>query len=215
MLAGKIQIFNYKNISASMKHLIILVALALFGLPLSSRAQSGGHFASQLLLGAGFGAEYDYVSEWDNQYEMALFFSQRAGISLNKRWYAGIQTRIIRARNFETDMQSFYMAGIWGRYYFIQPFMRERPGRWALFAETGLLTGNYSYDNVDFIEYYVQRPGQWYIPAVLGGEFRVWRNLSLEFGVHLYYTVGKSWDQYGIAYPHLGLNWRGNVKGKM
>lgn len=190
-----------------MKCTLVFLLLVLYLLATPANAQKTGYFARQALIGVEYGADRDWEGEWNNRFEVSQFWGARAGISLTRRLYAGIRANLVRARNFETDAQSFYMAGAWGRWYFIQPFFREKPGRWGLYAETGLLTGNFSFDNVDFIEYYVQRPGQWYIPAAVGGEFRVWQNLTLTFGVQLYYTAGKSWDQYGIAYPSLGLNW--------
>lgn len=191
-----------------MKHVLYPV-LALFLLHTAgfSQASRKGYFAQRALIGTHFGVDNDYVGQIGNQTERATFWGMRAGVSITRRLYGGIQSRLIWAGNFETPTQQFYMAGVWTRFYFFHPYLREQTGRWGLFLESGLLTGNYFYENKDFIEYPVQRPGQWYIPAITGAEFRFWRNLGIEAGVQLYLTAGENWDTHGIAYPSIGLNW--------
>ncbi len=99
------------------------------------------------------------------------------------------------------------MAGIWSRYYPIQFFLREQPGRWGGFLETGVLTGNYFYETRNYVSYPVERPGSWYVPAAAGAEFRVWKNVSIEGSVQFCFTLGERWNDHGIAYPAIGLNW--------
>ena len=192
--------------------LTLLLALLFLATPGFSQTLRKSYFAKRALVGTHVGIDGDWVGRIDNQYEFATFWALRAGVSLSQRLYGGIQSRLIWAGNFETPTQQFYMAGVWTRYYLIYPYLRDRPRRWGLFLESGLLTGNYSFDNKDFIEYPVQRPGQWYIPAMVGGEYRFWRNLSIEGGAQLYFTAGKNWDAYGIAYPSIGLNWYPGLK---
>ncbi|MFN0215683.1 MAG: hypothetical protein ACKVT2_15605 [Saprospiraceae bacterium] len=49
--------------------------------------------------------------------------------------------------------------------------------------------------------------GSWYIPLMLGIEFRVWKKLTLEGGMNLYYNNGGNWDKQGIAHLSLGGIW--------
>ena len=187
-----------------------LLPLFFLSLLLNSRvqAQSSRHFADRVLLGFHYGADRDWEGERDNRFEISRFLGPRAGVSINDRLYAGIQARFISARNFETPWQNFYMAGVWGRGYLLRQTEDYRPNRWNLFLETGFLSGNFTFENKNFIEYYERRSGQWYIPVVIGMEFRLYRQLTLEACVHGYYNNGKSWDQYGIAYISAGLNYR-------
>lgn len=161
------------------------------------------HFADQALFGLHYGYVRGWENEVDNRYDVSQFWGPRAGLSLNSHLYAGIQARIVSARNFETPWQTFYMAGLWGRGYLRQPAIT----RWNFFLETGLLLGNYDFENKDFIEYYVRRAGRWYIPIILGGEFRLFRQLTVEGCLQTYYNSGRNWDQYGFGYASLGLNY--------
>jgi len=164
-------------------------------------------FASRALLGVHFGGSRDWVGERDNRYEISRFWGPRVGISITERLYAGIQARIASARNFETPWQNFYMAGLWGRGYLIHPARPESSNRLGVFLETGFLMGNYSFDNRDFIEYYIRRSGQWYIPIILGAELRLVKNLTVEACLQGYYNNGQNWDQHGFGYASIGLNY--------
>lgn len=164
-------------------------------------------FAGRALLGLHYGASRDWESERDNRYEVSHFWGPRAGISITQRFYAGVQARIISARNFETPWQNFYMAGLWARGYLLHPAQPDQANRLGVFLESGFLLGNYAFDNKDFIEYYVRRSGQWYIPIILGAELRLVGQLTVEGCLHGYYNSGQNWDQYGIGYLSLGLNY--------
>lgn len=157
-------------------------------------------FASRALIGLHFGAFRDWEGERDNRFEATNFWGPRAGISVTERLYAGIQARIIQARNFETPWQNFYMAGVWGRGYLLHPVIAGQSKRLGVFLESGFMMANYSFDNKDF------RPGQWYIPVILGAELRLVQNLTVEGCLQGYYN-SKSWDQHGIAYASIGLNY--------
>ena len=178
-------------------------------LPFTALAQEKSRhaFGERLLLGVNYGLEEDFVGDRSNQYEVAHFAAARAGLSVTKRLYAGIQTRLIRARNFETPAQNFYMAGVWARYYLIHPAQKASAERVGISLESGFLLGNYAFENRNFVEYAFAQPGSWYIPIVLGAEFRVWRNFTLEAALNLYYNNGGNWDQQGIGYPSVGVNW--------
>jgi hypothetical protein len=164
-------------------------------------------FADQALLGMHVGYDRDYIGEWDVKFEESLYYGARAGLSLNNWLFGGIQARYVSARNFETPWQNFYMAGVWGRGYFLRPGMENNSGRLGLFLESGFMVGNFSFDNVNSFEYYIQRPGQWYIPIIAGIECRLVKNLTLEASAQGYYNSGRNWDQYGFAYMSLGLNY--------
>ena len=189
------------------KPTFLIAFFLLFNYSAQAQTTQKKKFASRALIGLHVGASRDWEGERDNRYEIARFWGLRAGISITERLYAGLQARIINARNFETPWQNFYMAGLWGRGYLRHPALPGQSNRLGLFLETGFLVGNYSFDNKDFIEYYVRRPGQWYIPIILGAEFRLVQNLTLETCLQGYYNSGKSWDQYGIAYASVGLNY--------
>jgi len=165
------------------------------------------HFADQALLGMHVGYARDYVGGWYVQFEESRYYGPRAGLSINNWLFAGIQARFISARNFETPWQNFYMAGVWGRGYVLRPGLEKNSERFGLFFESGFMVGNFSFDNKNFIEYYIRRSGQWYIPIIAGMEYRLVKNLTLEGCAQLFYNSGKSWDQHGIAYLSLGLNW--------
>ncbi len=185
----------------------LLYVLLLLPLTIFAQVKSSHAWGDRLLLGVHYGFEEDYVGDRDNQYEVAHFAGAKAGVSINRQLYGGIQARFIKARNFETSTQNFYMAGIWGRYYVIHPVQKVSSNRFGLFLESGFMLGNYAFENRNFVEYAFLRPGSWYIPAVLGAEFRVWSNLTLEGSCNLFYNNGGSWDDQGIAYLSLGLNW--------
>ncbi|MBC7776831.1 MAG: hypothetical protein H7246_15460 [Phycisphaerae bacterium] len=164
-------------------------------------------FGDRLLLGIHYGFDEDYVGTRDNQYEVAHYTGLRAGISITRHLYAGIQSQFVRAYNFETPAQNFYMAGLWARYYLLHPAMQESSNRLGIFLESGFMMGNYAFENRNTVEYYFERSGNWYIPNVLGAEFRVWRKLTLEAGLNLYYNNGGNWDQQGFGYFSVGTNW--------
>lgn len=189
-------------------HLRILLP-ALISIPFLLQAQekSKHAFGDRLLLGTHYGFYEDYVDNRDYQYEAAHFVGMRAGISVSKLVYAGIQTRLIWAKNFETPTQNFYMAGVWGRGYLLHPAREKSTKRLGVFLETGFMMGNYAFENRNAVEYHFERPGSWYIPNLLGVEFRVWRKLTLEGGMNLILNNGGSWDQQGIAYLSLAANW--------
>lgn len=175
----------------------------------SAQAQTNSKktFASRALLGLHFGTDRDWEGERDNRFETANFWGARAGISITQWLYGGIQARTIQARNFETPWQNFYMAGVWGRGYLMHPALSGKSNRLGVFLETGFLMGNYSFDNKNFIEYYVRRSGRWYIPIILGAELRLIKNLTAEACLQAYYNNGQNWDQHGIAYASIGLNY--------
>lgn len=177
--------------------------------PILAQAQppSKHAFGDRFLLGLNYGFSEDYVGSRDNQYEVEHFTSLRAGISMNSMVYAGIQSRFIRARNFETPSQNYYMAGVWARCYLLHPVMPKSSKRIGVFLESGFMMGNYAFEDRNAVAYSFEQPGSWYIPLMLGVEFRVWRKFTLEGGMNLYYNNGGSWDKQGIAHLSLGVNW--------
>lgn len=180
-----------------------LVQILLF-LPICTQAQA---FGDRLLLGGNYGYMEDFVGDRNTLYERAHFVSARAGVSVVQHLYVGLQTRFIRAGNFETPPASFYMAGLFARGYFLHPVMRDARTRVGVFLETGFMLGNYAFKNRNGVEYYFEQPGSWYIPGMLGLEYRVWENLTLEAGLNAYYNNGQNWDEYGIGHLSLGVNW--------
>ncbi len=185
----------------------LLPVLLLLPFTILAQGKSSHAWGDRLLLGVHYGFDEDFVGVRDNQYEVAHFAGAKAGISITKQLYAGIQARFIKARNFETPTQNFYMAGIWARYYAFHPAQKASSNRFGLFLESGFMLGNYAFENRNTVEYAFPRPGSWYIPAVLGAELRVWSDLTLEGGFNFFYNNGGSWNDQGIAYPSLGLNW--------
>lgn len=185
----------------------LLPALLMLPFTLFAQGKSSHAWGDRMLLGVHYGFDEDFVGTRDNQYEVAQFSGVRAGLSLTKQLYAGIQARVVRARNFETPAQNFYMAGVWARYYVLHPAQKASPNRLGVFLESGFLLGNYAFENRNYVEYPFERPGSWYIPAVLGAELRIWRGLSLEGSLNFIYNNGGDWNSQGIAYPSLGLNW--------
>lgn len=191
-----------------MKHLqFLLLSLSSIPFLLQAQEKTKHAFGDRLLLGAHYGFYEDYVDTRDNQYEAAHFVGMRAGVSMTKQLYAGIQTRLIWARNFETPTQNFYMAGVWARGYLLHPVLEKSTNRLGVFLETGFMLGNYAFENRNSVEYHFEQPGSWYVPNMLGVEFRVWRKLTLEGGMNLIFNNGGGWDQQGIAYLSLGANW--------
>ena len=191
-----------------MRFKILLLLLVL--IPSLSKAQdkSKHAFGDRLLLGLNYGFAEDFVGDRDNFYEVAHFTNLRAGVSMTPRVYAGIQSRFIRARNFETHSHNFYMAGIWARGYLLHPVLPKSSKRVGVFLESGFMMGNYAYEfRNNSVAYAFEQPGSWYIPLMLGVEFRVWSKLTLEGGMNLIYNDGGSWDRQGIAYISLGVNW--------
>jgi hypothetical protein len=186
--------------------------ILLFSLPFLASAQSRSRrdFADRLLLGAHYGYAENFREERDLFFEREHYANLRAGISLTPSLYAGIQSRFIRARNFETDFQSFYMAGVWTRGYLLHPRpLKDRSlNRIGAFLEAGFSMGNYAFDyRTDGVQYYFQRNGNWYIPMAMGIEYRLWRGLTLEGSLNMIYNNGGNWDKQGFAYLSLGANY--------
>ena len=188
---------------------INVLLLALFLIPIIVHAQekSRHSFGDRMLIGMHYGLEEDYIGTRDNQYEVAHYTGLRAGVSITRHLYAGIQSKFIRARNFETPAQNFYMAGVWARYYLLHPALRESTNRFGIFLESGFMMGNYAFEFTNTVDHYFVRSGNWYIPNILGAEYRVWRNLTLEAGLNLYYNNGGNWNEQGIGYFSSGVNW--------
>ena len=178
-------------------------------LPLISQAQHSDKraFGDQLLLGVHYGFSEDFVGDRSIQYEVEHFTALKAGVMLNPHLYGGIQSRFIRARNFETPAQDYYMAGVFARAYLLHPAIKNNKNRIGAFLESGFMMGNYAYENRNDVQYAYQKPGSWYLPIVLGAELRVWQRLTLEGSMNLIYNNGQNWNEYGIAYLSLGLNW--------
>lgn len=192
----------------SMIRFQIILSLLLL-IPGLSKAQNKHKraFGDRMLLGLNYGLAEDFVGDRDNLYEVEHFTSLRAGVSLTQWMYAGIQSKFIRTRNFETPGQNFYMAGLWARCYLLHPALPESNNRMGVFLESGFMMGNYAYEDRNSVAYSFERPGSWYVPLFLGAEFRVWNKLTLEGGLNMIYNNGGSWDKQGIAYPSLGVNW--------
>lgn len=140
-------------------------------------------------------------------FENEHFFGARAGVTVARQVYAGIKSRWIRAGNYETPAQSFYMAGVFARWYLIHPVRPNASTRFGAFLESGFMVGNYAFEDRNTVQYPFEKPGSWYLPFILGAEVRLWKKLTLEAGLNLYFNNGKSWDQQGIAYLSLGANW--------
>jgi len=186
---------------------VLLPILLLISSVLQAQEKPDRAFGDRLLLGVHYGFDEDYVDTRDNQYEVAHYTGFRAGVSINRHLYTGIQSRLVRARNFETPAQNFYMAGVWARWYFLHPARRESDNRLGIFLESGFMMGNYAFENRNDVQYYFERSGNWYIPTVFGAEYRVWRKLTLEAGMNLFYNNGGNWDQQGFGYLSAGVNW--------
>ncbi|MDX1910486.1 MAG: hypothetical protein SFV22_03320 [Saprospiraceae bacterium] len=176
-----------------------------------AQQRAGKKFARQLLLGAHYGYAEDYRSVRDEFFERENYVTLRTGISLAPDLlYGGIQARLIRARNFESDDVHCYMAGVWARGYLLHPsplsgkFSGRRIG---VLIESGFLMGNYAFDyQRNGVRRYFQRSGNWYVPMALGVEFRIWRGLTIEGALNMMYNNGGRWDEQGIGYLSLGLN---------
>jgi hypothetical protein len=152
-----------------MKHLqFLLLSLSSIPFLLQAQEKTKHAFGDRLLLGAHYGFYEDYVDTRDNQYEVAHFVGMRAGVLMAKHLYAGIQTRLIWARNFETPTQNFYMAGVWARGYLLHPVLEKSTKRLGVFLETGFMLGNYAFENLNAVEYHFEQPGSWYVPNMLG-----------------------------------------------
>lgn len=192
-----------------MKNVLRLFLILLGSFPFLLSAQSKA-FADRFILGAHYGYSEDYVISRDQLFEREHYTALRAGISLTPFWYAGIQTRLINARNYETAYDQYYMAGVWTRGYLLHPHPTEDRllNRVGAFLEAGFTMGNYAYEYLpNGVNRYFKRDGNWYIPMAMGLEYRVWRGLTLEAGLNLIYNNGGSWDKQGIAYLSLGANY--------
>jgi hypothetical protein len=192
-----------------MKDILRFTLILLGSFPFLLAAQRNT-FADRFILGAHYGYAEDFISERDILFEREHYTGLKAGISLVPHLYAGIQTRFIHARNYETDFDQYYMAGVWTRGYLLHPHPKEDRllNRVGAFVEVGFTMGNYAYETMpNSINRYFKRDGNWYIPLQLGLEYRVWSGLTLEGGMNLIYNNGGSWDQQGIAYLSLGANW--------
>jgi hypothetical protein len=95
---------------------ILLPALFLIpGTALQAQKASRRPFGERLMLGFHYGYWEDYVGDCQTLFENEHFFGARAGVTVARQVYAGIQSRWIRAGNYETPAQSFYMAGVFAR----------------------------------------------------------------------------------------------------
>jgi len=186
----------------------LLPALVLIsGTQLLAQNKSRHSFGDRLMLGVHYGYSEDYVGDRQTLFENEHFFGARAGVTVARNLYAGIQSRLIRAGNYETPAQDFYMAGVFARWYLLHPVKPHSSDRFGAFLETGFMIGNYAFENRNAVQYPFEKPGSWYLPCIVGLEFRIWRKLTLEGGLNLYLNNGKKWNDQGIAYLSLGANW--------
>lgn len=191
-----------------MKHLLFATFLMSCVVLQSGYAQSStNYFAKSAFLSTGFGAHKDWVGDRNTLWEHAYFWDQRAGISISRRLYSGFLVQLIRAGNFEQPAQSFYTAGVWGRYHIIQPFLADSPKRWGLFGEAGVQTGNFAYEYRNEVQFYKSRPGLYYVQLRLAAVYRIWKNLGIEAATQLLVPTNGSWDQHGTGYLSVGLSW--------
>jgi hypothetical protein len=192
---------------------IVLCVIAWIGRPFESSAQlrSGRVFGNHLVLSTHYGAAGDFLYDRESLYDREQFLGLRAAISVAPNLYAGIQVRRIWAQNFESPIQVFYMAGIFGRAYFLHPVWTDMNSRLGVFLETGFMKGNYAYfyKNQSNIRYFKENPGSWYIPCLIGLEYHLGYNFTLQAAIHAYYNNGGNWNEQGIAYPSFGINWHG------
>jgi len=180
----------------------------LFFLPNMVLAQNGHRhpFGNHLLLGIHNGYAEDFVGIRNDKFHSEYFIGARAGVSVASNLYGGIQYRFIRADNFGTPGQNFYMAGIWLRGYLLHPLDKKNRYRMGAFLESGFLLGNYAFENRNSVQYPFEQPNSWYLPFQMGAEYRLFPFLTLELALNLFYNNGKSWDEHGIAYLSIGAN---------
>jgi hypothetical protein len=190
-----------------MKIPALLTIMMLWCHTTATAQNSHRYFADHMLIGFHASRMHDYTDTYWNLYNTEWYWSGRAGLTLRKRTYVGLLATMVRARNFESDWKSFYLAGFWIRRYFMRPVVAQSKRRLGLFAETGVLLSNYAFSYNNSSTYYKSQNGQVYLPLVVGAEWRLIEHLTIEGGLRLHYNIGKSWDLHGFGYFSLGLNW--------
>ena len=154
------------------------------GTLIQAQKESRQSFGERLMFGIHYGYAEDFVGDRQTLFESQHFFAARAGVTVARNVYAGIQSRWIRAGNFETPMESFYMAGVFTRLYLLHPVARHASTRFGAFLESGFMIGNYAYEDRNTVQYPYEKPGSWNLPVILGAEFRIWKKLTLEGGLN-------------------------------
>jgi len=176
----------------------LLCASALFGQHFS------GKFADRRIIGLHLGY---FASEIRGDFELECHSSLRLGVSLNDKWYTGVRTQVIWARNFETPMGTFYSIGPWVRYYQWEYSNHHRPWDLNIFYESGLFVSNFAFEYGASATYYFPKNGTLYLPFSSGADLWLTQNLSLEVGLQFYYNIGKPWSSHGFGYISFGVNW--------
>ncbi len=193
-----------------MKNLFLGMLIIGSLMPSETKGQSSATwFGRYGLFSSGFGVDRDWEGADRHDYwERAVFWDQRIGVSLTRRVYSGLLVQWIRAGNFEQSVQSYYTAGLWGRYYLVQPITPEKRRRWGVYVESGVQTGNFDFENRNFIEYYRSTPGKFFVQGRISVEYRLWRAFYLEAATQFLLPAKGSWDANGTGYLSAGFSWR-------
>jgi hypothetical protein len=144
-------------------------------------AQKHPYLGKQFLLGASMSGNPGWNDPEGEQFWLAAW-NQRAAVSLTKRLFVGVQSRLFWSQANDQSVVQTWLGGGFVRYYLLVPRGEKR--RWAFSTELGYYRGNHFLtDNVGTTGAR-KEPGQSVPDLGFSLELRAFKNIWIELAHH-------------------------------
>jgi hypothetical protein len=160
-------------------------------------------FGERLIIGNSL----TYIPAWNNNNSQLKYhewtWNKNIAVNLNAGTYLGLSHQSIFTRGSiereEGESQQYFLTGIFAQ----QDFLPRKRGR--LFAELSFNIGNYCTCGGEAVDPYEVEFLQ-YIGAGAGGDFRIWRFISLDLSFVTYKILDDVPLKYAYTQYIVGLN---------
>ena len=175
-----------------------LLFACLFGSSLF--AQKLNYLNKQFLLGTSMSGNPGWNDPEGERFWLAAW-NQRGAVGLTKRFFVGLQNRILWSKANELPVVQTWLGGGFARYYLMVPRGEKR--RWAFSAELGGYWGNHYLTEDVGVTGAVKKSGQSLTNLGFSLEMRAYKNLFVELAHNIVLLAPQDLD----AYPSLGMVW--------